>query len=254
MPKLAAASTLAILAFSLGSACRAQEPAQAPMDMSAMDSTDQHATQAAHEAMSGSMAADPHLTLTPTRPGTGADTARAAALVLEMRRALERYGDVRSAEAGGFRRFLPGVRQPVYHYTSWRSALAAQFRFDAVRPTSLLYKEGPRGTLVLVGAMYTAPARASFDELDRRVPLAVARWHEHVNWCLPPRGQSERWRETRDGKPVFGPKSPIATEAACSAVGGRFVPRLFGWMVHVMAFESDDPKIIWGGEHEHGRQ
>ena len=94
------------------------------MDMSAMDSTDQHATQAAHEAMSGSMAADPHLTLTPTRPGTGADTARAAALVLEMRRALERYGDVRSAEADGFRRFLPGVRQPVYHYTSWRSALA----------------------------------------------------------------------------------------------------------------------------------
>src|SRR5213078_2379927 len=87
-----------------------------------------------------------------------------------------RYGDVRSAEADGFRRFLPGVRQPVYHYTSWRSALAAQFRFDAVRPTSLLYKEGPRGTLVLVGAMYTAPARASFDELDRRVPLAVARW------------------------------------------------------------------------------
>ena len=172
MPKRAAASTLAILAFSLGSACRAQEPAQAPMDMSAMDSTDQHATQAAHEAMSGSMAADPHLTLTPTRPGTGADTARAAALVLEMRRALERYGDVRSAEADGFRRFLPGVKQPVYHYTSWRSALAAQFRFDAVRPTSLLYKEGPRGTLVLVGGEHGGGrVLGGFDRQLLRAPL-----------------------------------------------------------------------------------
>jgi hypothetical protein len=22
-------------------------------------------------------------------------------------------------------------------------------------------------------------------------------------------------------------------------------------MVHVMAFESDDPKVIWGGGHDH---
>jgi len=39
-------------------------------------------------------------------------------------------------------------------------------------------------------------------------------------------------------------------------VGGRFVPRLFGWMMHVMAFESDDPKVIWGegAEHDHMQQ
>ena len=239
------------LAFGPITACRAREPAQATTEMSAMDSTDRHATQAAHEAMSGTLVTDPHLTLTPLRPGSAADTARAAQLVREMHVALERYADVRAAEADGFRQFLPGVKQPVYHFTSWRAALAAQFRFDAARPTSLLYKEGPGGTVILVGAMYTAPARASFDELDGRVPLSLTRWHEHVSWCLPPRGQSERWRETRDGKPVFGPKSPIATEAACSAVGGRFVPRLFGWMVHVMAFESDDPSVIWGGGHVH---
>jgi hypothetical protein len=34
-------------------------------------------------------------------------------------------------------------------------------------------------------------------------------------------------------------------------VGGRFVPLLFGWMVHVMAFSGDDPKVIWGGEPGH---
>ena len=44
-------------------------------------------------------------------------------------------------------------------------------------------------------------------------------------------------RATREGEPVFGPRSPIATAEACDAVGGRFVPRLFGWMVHVEAFD-----------------
>ena len=83
----------------------------------------------------------------------------------------------------------------------------------------------------------------------RRIPLSVARWHEHVNWCLPKWRQADRWREVR-GKPVFGPKSPIATADDCAAVGGRFYPRLFGWMVHVMAFESNDPRVIWGG-HDH---
>ena len=78
----------------------------------------------------------------------------------------------------------------------------------------------------------------------------MARWHEHVNWCLPKWRQADRWREVRDGKPVFGPKSPIATADDCAAVGGRFYPRLFGWMVHVMAFESNDPRVIWGG-HDH---
>src|SRR2546426_334566 len=95
------------------------------------------------------------------------------------------------------------------------------------------------------------PDRTSLDALDQRIPLSVARWHEHVNWCLPPVGRRERWRETRDGRPVFGPKSSIATADACAAVAGRFVPRLFGWMVHVMAFEGDDQKVIWGAEHEH---
>jgi hypothetical protein len=37
-------------------------------------------------------------------------------------------------------------------------------------------------------------------------------------------------------------------------VDGRFVPRLFGWMVHVMAFASDDPTVVWGMEHDHQRE
>ena len=98
--------------------------------------------------------------------------------------------------------------------------------------------------------MFTAPAQTSAAELDARLPLSVTRWHQHINWCLPggsPAEARRRWRETKDGRPVFGPKSPIATEAACQAVGGRFRPRLLGWMVHVLAFAGDDPWNV----HEH---
>ncbi|HKW41677.1 MAG TPA: hypothetical protein VJN39_10545 [Gemmatimonadales bacterium] len=250
MRTAAAITTLGFLMLWAG-ACRAQQPPQAAMDMGAMDSTDARAHEAAHEAMSEVMATDPHMTLTPLRPPSAADATRAAELVRQMRRALDRYRDVRVAEADGFRQFLPGVKQSTYHFTKRRWALAEVFRFDPTKPTSLLYRQGADGGFVLVGAMYTAPARTSLDELDRRIPLSVARWHEHVNWCLPPLSQKERWRETRGGKPVFGPKSPIATAEACAAVGGRFLPRIFGWMVHVMAFESDDSKMIWGDGSHH---
>ena len=251
MRRLAVVAIVVCAAPSVTGACRARQDAQAPMDVGAMDSTEQHATAAAQEAMGGPMPADPHMTLTPPRPGSGADSARAAALVAAMRAALGKYRDVRVAQADGFRQLLPGVQQQVYHFTNRRWALEEMLRFDAAKPTSLLYRKEPDGTFVLVGAMYAAPGRASLDQLDARVPLSVARWHEHVNWCVPPLGGRERWRETREGRPIFGPKSSIATAQACTAVGGRFVPRIFGWMVHVMAFAGDDPSVIWGAGHEH---
>jgi hypothetical protein len=204
--------------------------------------------------MSGMSAHELHMRLTTPRPGSVVDSARAAALVVQMRNALGKYKDVRTAQADGYRQFLPEVPQTIMHFTSWRRALHAMFEFDPARPTSLLYRRAPDGSFELVGAMYTAPARTSADELDARIPLSVARWHEHVNWCLPPRGARERWREVRDGAPVFGPRSPIATREACDAVGGRFRERIFGWMVHVNAFASDDPKVIWSTDHGAGRE
>ena len=225
--------------------------AQAPSDtgMGAVDSTDSVAAAQAHAAMSGPMLEDRHMRMTAGRPANAADSVRAAALLGTIRTVLARYRDVRVAEGAGFRQFLPRVRQAVYHFTKRLWGMEAAFHFDPARPTSLLYRADPDGHFTLVGAMYTAPARAGEDELDRRVPLSIARWHEHVNWCVPPRGARGRWVEQRDGRPVFGPKSPIATQAACDSVGGRFLPRIFGWMVHVNAF-ADDPATIWGG-HDH---
>lgn len=234
-------------------ACRAQSHDAMPgmAGMGGADSTDRHAAVAADEAMSGPMIADLHMVMTPHRPVAPGDSARAAALVAEMRQALVRFQSADTALAHGYRPFLPGVPQAVYHFTNLFNALGERMRFDPAKPTSLLYRREPSGTYVLVGAMYDDAPDTPLDELDRRVPLSIAHWHRHVNWCIPPRGAPERWRETKDGHPVFGPRSPIATAAACAAVGGRFVPHLFGWMVHVNAFAGDDPKVIWGGADEH---
>jgi len=190
------------------------------------------------EVMASDMVHDAHMRMTPARPASSGDSARIRALLDEMHRALGKYSDVRMAEEDGFRRFLPNVKQPVYHYTNWRWALEAAFTFNPDKPTSLLYRERANGGLELVGAMYTAPAGASEQELDSRIPLSIYPWHEHVNWCLPPRDQPARWRETRDGMPIFGPHSPVATREACDAVGGRFKPRIFGWMVHVPMIDN----------------
>lgn len=235
--------------------CAAQSPRAPHPDRAPADTMDTAVAAAAHEEMSsmpgmshddGMHKADSHMYMTALRPPAPGDSARAAALVGDMRRDLAKYRDVHVAEAAGFRAFLPNVPQPVYHYTNRMWAFEEAFRFDPAKPTSLLYRKNADGTFTLVGAMYTAPRRTSEASLNDRIPLSVAQWHQHVNWCLPPRGQLARWNEQRDGKPVFGPRSPIATESACDAVGGRFVPHLFGWMVHANVFASDDPKVIWG--------
>jgi hypothetical protein len=188
-----------------------------------------------------------HMEMSPARPGSAADTARAMAVARELRAALMKYRDTTAAVAEGYRMFMPRIRdQKVYHFTnSWRAVQEA-FRFDPTRPTSILYTKTPDGVFHLAGAMYTAPKRFGLDKLDERVPLSVAHWHKHVNWCVPKRGETKRWMERAKDAPVFGPESPIATKEACDAVGGVFHPVLFGWMIHANVFAGDDAASVWG--------
>jgi hypothetical protein len=186
-----------------------------------------------------------HMQMTPERAATREDSVRADSLLAELRGSIAKYRDTAAAVADGYRMFMPNVKtQRIYHFTNGRRAFAEAFRFNAAKPTSLLYRRGADGNLELYGAMYTAPKRVSVDRLDERVPLSIARWHKHVNWCVPGRGQRERWLEQRDGHPTFGPQSPIATHEACKEVGGRFFPSPLGWMVHVNVF-APDPKDVW---------
>jgi hypothetical protein len=209
---------------------------------------------AAHEAMTHTIDAMParemsHLVMTPRWPTRTGDEARAAHVVAELRRGLAKYADYRAALADGYEPFLPDVPQEVYHFTSTRRAILEAFGFDPAIPSSLLYEKTADGYR-LVGAMYNAPRRLSLEELDQRVPLSVTRWHRHVDLCVPRQGDAARWREVKDGAPLFGPEGSITTREACDAASGRFIPNLFGWMVHVHPFEHD-PGKVWGSEHDH---
>ncbi len=133
----------------------------------------------------------------------------------------------------------------MYHFTNYRYALEAGFHFNPEHPTSLLYEKHGDGYR-LIGVMYTAPKSFSEDELNRRIPLSVAQWHAHVNLCVPP---ANRENEMRGPGAKFGLAGSIATREACEAEGGRFVPQIFGWMVHLYPYEQK-PEDIWSVERQ----
>jgi hypothetical protein len=196
-----------------------------------------HATEAATAMASHHQHLGPHFKWTAPRPQTPEDLERAEKIVQTLRTALARYKDHRVARADGFQPFLPNLPQPRYHFTSKWYALKGAFRFNPAEPTSLLYQRTPDG-FELIGAMYTAPKRMGEEQLNQRVPLSVARWHVHVNICLPPRSEARRADLTR-----FGFKGSITTEEDCTRAGGRFYPQMFGWMLHVYPFEETFEKI-----------
>jgi hypothetical protein len=246
-------TTVVTLSAATAACAKAQRPAAATADSVQAPEIVMDA-----EASMGSMsmtaadmkAMDEHMQMTRLAPRNSADSVRAARLVAELRSSIAKYKDVNVAIDDGFRQFAPQVKnQHVYHFTNYRAGLENAFRFNPARPTSLLYKKDARGKFVLIGAMYTAPKRFSENDLDKRVPLSVAQWHKHVNWCLPPRGSDESaWQTKKNGRPVFGPLG-VSTEAECDAAGGRFEKEIFGWMVHANVFASDDPKVIWHDDH-----
>jgi hypothetical protein len=247
-------TTLAAAALLCAGAARAQDsPKPAPpssmpgMDMNDMQhETDQYpeAARAANDAMSNmdtggmDMSANPHMFMTELQPKQPGDDRRAEEIVEILGKSIARYKDYKAALADGYQIFLPKVLQQVYHFTNYRNSIAAAFIFNPAHPTSLLYKKTADG-YELVGAMFTAPKNATEQQLNERVPLSIARWHEHVNFCLPPKGAAPaqvNWKE-------FGLAGSIASQDACAQANGRWVKQIFGWMVHVYPFASDPDKV-----------
>ena len=182
-----------------------------------------------------------HMHMTALRPAKVGDRQKADALVAAATAALAPYQDYRKALADGYEIFFPNVPQPQYHFTNYRYALEARSHFDPLKPTSLLYKKTAVGGYKLVGAMYTDRVDATEEELNERIPLSIARWHQHINFCkAPPAMKAEYFGP--DAK--FGLLGSITTKAACEAEGGKFFPHVFGWMVHVYPYETD-PQKIW---------
>ena len=182
-----------------------------------------------------------HMYMTALRAAQPGDRQRADAVVAAAKLAMAPYQDYRKALADGYEIFLPDVPQPQYHFTKYAYALEARSHFDPLKPTSLLYTKTADEGYELVGVMYTDRVDASEEEINDRIPLSIARWHQHINFCKAPPGQKAAYfgPEAR-----FGLLGSITTREACEAANGVFYAHIFGWMVHVYPNETD-PKKIW---------
>jgi hypothetical protein len=243
-PASARAQNSAGTGSSPASAARTSQSSMPGMDMSDMQHESEQnpeAAKAANDAMDMSdidMAANPHMFMTELQPKQSGDDRRAAEIVEILGKSIAKYKDYKVALGDNYKIFFPNVKQPIYHFTNYKNAMAASFIFNPAHPTSLLYKKTADG-YELVGAMFTAPKNATEAQLNERVPLSVARWHEHVNFCLPPRGAAPAqidWKK-------FGLAGSLATEDACAQANGRWMKQIFGWMVHVYPFQTDPDKI-----------
>jgi hypothetical protein len=192
----------------------------------------------------------PHMKMTALRTQQSGDQEKAEQVVQAARCVMEKYKDYHAALNDGYKIFHPELPQKQYHFTNNWYAFQSAFRFEPSHPTSLLYEKHGQD-YKLTGVMYTAPKRFTEDQLNERIPLSVAEWHEHVNFCAPPQ---DRKREMWGPKAKFGLMGSITTEEECSSNGGTFHPVIFGWMVHVYPLEKETAQI-WSVEHQlHGHQ
>lgn len=212
-----------------------------------------------------------HMTMTPGRNATSEDSAHAAQIIQTMREQLSKYQDYKVAEADGYQPFMESLPQDVYHFVNQQLTQAEYLGDpDLNHPGSLLYEKKTFGGYKLVGAMYSAPASDTPEQLDKIIPLGLTHWHAHTNICLP-QGITEddvlagrltpahaNAASVGNGKhsdprlgyysdPRFGFNGTIIAAADCEAAGGTFHPQIFGWMVHVYPFAgTDDTKVAFG--------
>lgn len=211
-------------------------------DMSSMSDNSAHVM---HAMEDHHMDMGPHMKMSTLREPMPGDAERAAKIVDSARKAVAQYQDYRTALADGYEIFLPNVPQKMYHFTKKTYAFEAAFSFNPEHPTSLLYEKHGED-YKLIGVMYTAPKRFTEDQLDSRIPLSVAQWHLHTNFCKPPEA---RRAELFGASAKFGLRGSIATEEECMANGGTFLPVIFGWMVHVYPLEKTQD-AIWSVERQ----
>src|SRR5579862_809963 len=243
-----------ITLFSFGSMWAQQQASQdnmQGMDMSShathdMSNMNTEGSASAMQAMEGHhMDMGPHMKMTALRQPQPGDQQKADEVVQAARTVAEKYADYKVALADGFKIFLPNIPQKQYHFSNYAYAAEAARHFNPQHPTSLLYEKDGDG-YKLIGVMYTAPKYTSEEELNSRIPLSVAQWHAHVNLCVAP---PEKRFQGFQPNSQFGLHGSIATQEACDAAGGRFIPQIFGWMVHVYPFEKDTANI-WSVERQ----
>jgi hypothetical protein len=177
-----------------------------------------------------------HMVMTPVLPKQPGDEERVRAVVAQAKATVERYKDYRTALADGYFIANPKVVQFQYHFMNEANERAADTQFDPAKPTALLYVKTPHQDFKLEGVMYTASRVATQDELNKRIPLSIARWHEHIDFCAAP---ANREKDYFGPHPKFGMFGSVHTKEACDAEGGKFTPFVFTWMIHVFPYEKN---------------
>jgi cytochrome c556 len=177
-----------------------------------------------------------HMIMTQLRPEQPGDMEKAKAVVEQARATMERYQDYKNALADGYVWANPEAKQTQYHFMNDANGSAAETRFDPTKPTALLYRKTPHQKFKLEGVMYTAGQHTSVEELDKRIPTSIVRWHEHTNFCAAPEGKTDQYFGAH---PKFGMFGSIKTQEACDKEHGHFYPFMFSWMIHVFPYEKD---------------
>ena len=177
-----------------------------------------------------------HLCMTPLRPMQPGDEERAKALVAQVKAVLEKYKDYKKALADGYTIANPNVEMPQYHFMNAANAKLADTQFDPTRPTALLYYHTGNQRYRLEGVMYTDDVDATEDQLNQRIPLSIARWHQHINFCAAPAEQDQRvpWRPPRSSACL----ARSTRRRPARPQGGTFFPIILNWMVHVFPYEA----------------
>jgi hypothetical protein len=182
-----------------------------------------------------------HMIITAIRPKEPGDDEKVQAVLDQAKATMERYQDYRKAVADGYVILHPDVKQTQYHFSNDANAKQAEISFDPTKPPALLYRRMPHQMYKLEGVMYTAKLHESEEELNRRIPLSIVRWHQHVNFCAAP---ADRTNEYFGAHPTFGMFGSIKTKEACDAAHGEFYPYMFNWMIHVFPYEKDFKNIF----------
>lgn len=160
-------------------------------------------------------------------PVSYAELTRTAALLEAARHATEKYKDVHTAEADGYRAIGPDVPGMGTHFVGPHGGLS----FDVERPSILLYEKdsSAAGGYGLVGVSYllTAVEGPDGQPANPPFPKALAQWHRHSNICV----LADRSAHTN------------LSESQCTTEGGHFTAET-QWMIHAWIWK-DSPTGVF---------
>jgi hypothetical protein len=160
-------------------------------------------------------------------PVSYAELTRTAALLETARHATEKYKDVRTAEADGYKAIGPDVPGMGIHFVGPYGGSS----FDVERPTILLYEKDSSAVggygLVGVSYLFTAVEGPDGQPENPPFPKALAQWHRHTNICV----LADRSAHTN------------LSESQCTTQGGHFTAET-QWMIHAWIWKESPTGVF----------